>query len=310
MQSPLEDSKDVRPIDLLQIAIEREDHDEPTVIDFRDGRNDSRRQFFEPLVSTLLAPSATDFAANPEDDVEVPAGRLAGTVRVPSSNSEFQTKWVNPHVPFDGTVKVHMWNNHDYVLLAYGENDATTILSAVATDRAFIRRPFNISMFVGTGIVIGDLTGTSVQSSTVGLGLLGTVGAHVSEKLDVLIESDWLSGERYSPVPNLQQDSGLALFGARWFPLRPPASAFGYLDLHNLFVQVDAGAAYINRRSSGVTASNNTAGMAIGGDIGFSIVRRKDCQLSYVISDRLGIYGAGEGIRQNLAGMMTIDITP
>src|SRR5215813_13384836 len=130
-QPPTDAAKLASAIDLVQVQISQQDGRQPTILDFRDGRNAQMKQAMQMFGASLVSFDWSD--ALPRRDITVPAGTFQGTA-VTAANvnlgilSISVDVWVHPEVPVNGMVKSASSNGIETVLLAYGQDGATTTL--------------------------------------------------------------------------------------------------------------------------------------------------------------------------------------
>jgi hypothetical protein len=123
-------SAGTRAIDRIQVVVMQVDDRHPIVVDFRDGKNAQLRHTLDGVLMRLLWKVDANL---PREDVDVPAGHFAQTARSTTTVSmgaksfDF-TAWVHPEVPLGGLVKGRASDGTDALLLAYGQDGATSVL--------------------------------------------------------------------------------------------------------------------------------------------------------------------------------------
>ena len=299
------------PKDLVQIAIWESNGGPPDIVDFRNGQNTKERDALRPDINWLFPPRGLDNANLPREDVDVPAGHFAQTIRTtekldPGGSREV-TRWSHPDVPFDGAVKRLTSDGRERVLLAYGDDGATSVVPDLAGALATAMQPKPTpSNFMGIGIGFGWFSGKASEQSSQASKFGLTAGLRVAPKIDLIGEVGGFEGADYSPDPMLSQSAFTVLLGARWAPFRLPHLQPRPLPrgASALYVQADLGYTELFRDTMNDT--NTVArGLVVGAALGWLGYQGHDWAFGLEVNDHIAFFNSGEGIRHSV-GLMGV----
>jgi hypothetical protein len=242
-------------LDRLQVAIWESSGGPPQVIDFRYGQNTKRKKSLRSVVSRLLPPRWLDNGSLIREDVDVPAGHFAqairATERLDAPTPLDVSRWSHPDVPFDAMVKARMSDGREFVLMAYDDDGAESLLPELATKLGAAAMPVERSrLFVGLGYAFSWFSGTASAASSGANNFAGQLGIRVTPKLEIFGEALAIGINRLSPDLVLSQTAFLAVLAVRWSPFGPARTRSPRLPLaDSLYVRADAGYAELERAS-------------------------------------------------------------
>jgi hypothetical protein len=296
--------------DRLQEMIVETDHGAPTTIDFRNGSNAGTKHDLENFIHALEPPSSLDGATLVREDVTVPAGHFAQAIRTQEQNGTAQvTRWLQPEVPFDATVKLEASDGREFVLLDYGQSRAKSVLQRLTDELAIARGPRRLPwLFWSLGFGVSGFSGKPGEPFSRAYGPSGVLGFRVARTLDVVYGSS-LIDIRYTPDPTRSQQAGMVLAGLRWSPRRAPLyQPYELAGLAGLYVQGDLGYAELDRSAPGMDTETVGRGLAMGVTLGLLGLRRHDFTAGIEVSDHLIFLDHSERMRQGIGANLFVQL--
>jgi hypothetical protein len=308
--------------DLVRMVILQFDDRIASVIDLsvRDNAMVSKLRASDGLRNLVvrMLPATWQADTSLRETIDVPAGHFEMTIRTADTiETKPVTRWAHPDVPFDGTVWIKQADGQSYVLMAYGETGAPSIMpelaapaeKAAATGRASAkaRRP-RFRDYVAMGATSSWFTGLAGEQSTGADGLEVQDGIAMTSALDIVPGLAWSKLDHYSPDPALREQTMRFTFGFHWRPFAtdtPPAA----VSLENLYVLADLGYARLDR-GMGSTMDEVTSGFVAGAGVGWTWRATRGLGLSAEVSDHALFFTNDDITAHNLAASLLVDVYP
>ena len=301
----------IDPVELVQVAIWESNGGSPWIVDFRNGQNAAYRTVVTAVASRLLPDPGLDRADLPREDVDVPAGHFAQAIRTtemldPKTQLRF-ARWSHPDVPFDATVKSSTSDGRERVLLAYGDDGATSVVPSLASALASAMQPKPTpSSFLGIGFGFGSLTGHAGEQSSRADKAGVVLGMRVASKLDLIGEVGVVDQADYSPDPLRSLSTFAVLLGVRWAPFRLAhlQPRFGFAGAAAFYAQADLGYTELWRRSMD-DVDTLARGLVVGAAVGWIGCQGTVWAIGLELNDHIAFFNSSEGIRHSV-GLMGV----
>lgn len=293
-----------------QIAIRQNENQSVTIFDIGAGQWRGLHELESEVRNIDLFARATIPEAGALD-ATVPAGHFPRAAYEGRRDSEI---WSHPEVPIGGLVKRRMRSGEvEDELLLYGNStpDIADLIEigALRASASPSRIPASPSppfsrMFMLLGV--GDAYVTDYVAAPSASGYVFAVGngRELTRDLELLIEFAFVS----SGTQEVVETGGLAALALRWHLFRPARSLeAGSFAPRALYLQAGLGFAWLDR-STPNDADTVAYGATGGGALGWTPVHARDWWLGLELSDRIALYNAGEGMRQNISLAFTVQL--